>query len=511
MIAVDIPNRPFATEGFTGLMLPDGIFESTIGNQTLNAGLRNVGSTDFGSLQVYVESVSNPGIVVTAQTQTIELPAGASRTLSWAIDVSAAPPGEHYVSFVARRGSDSQRVIKKIFVTRVSFNPATATFSAETPQGTFHVQFHDFAKPGEPCCSPTLKHDFDPRDRKRNFLELVASEYKGHDPNFVFCPPGYLPHSLDATLVPVPTYTGQYGDLPFEDPWWKIILCIIAVLLLVAAGIAAAIGGGEVSVTGGASDDTGSPVPDCCHVRASGGSSNYVAAGLVAAAAAVATAAAFSDDRDPFRRGQDNTPPASASERTIGEGLKARIDYIDPIRPGTAFAIGTKWTYTRTTDAATYTYEVEETNRNVHVVSHYEIDAPNVIRVYQREHFIVKAQFFGPDDKPFSGGELFVQCILAGPSGQYRRFILQDDGVAPDDATNDGTYSGVYDFYREKPDPRGFWHFYVIAQDVNDADPSLPPEQAAKTIGGMVLTHQVTIDYQGGTCPLVPDGDVHVI
>ena len=40
-ITLDIPNRPFATENLSGLMLPDGIFVTTLGRQGINASLRN--------------------------------------------------------------------------------------------------------------------------------------------------------------------------------------------------------------------------------------------------------------------------------------------------------------------------------------------------------------------------------------------------------------------------------------------------------------------------------------
>jgi len=46
---------------------------------------------------------------------------------------------------------------------------------------------------------------------------------------------------------------------------------------------------------------------------------------------------------------------------------------------------------------------------------------------------------------------------------------------------------------------------------VNNAQPDMSPEEAAQIIGGMILTHQLTVSFEGGTCPLVPDGDVHVI
>ena len=160
--------------------------------------------------------------------------------------------------------------------------------------------------------------------------------------------------------------SGQYGDLPFQDPWWKIILCIIAVLLLIASAIAEAVGGsGDVTVSSGSSSgDT----PNCCGVKAEGGGSSYVAAGLAAAAAAVATAAALSDARDPIRRGQDNTLPAPG-EITTNEKLDILINYLEPVALGKPFAIGTKWEYTRFTTGYTYNYRVNETNTNVHILS----------------------------------------------------------------------------------------------------------------------------------------------
>jgi len=61
---VTVPNRPFSTEIITGLMLPDGIFESALGNQRLNAHFRNEDANSV-SVNVYVESVSDPRFVVT--------------------------------------------------------------------------------------------------------------------------------------------------------------------------------------------------------------------------------------------------------------------------------------------------------------------------------------------------------------------------------------------------------------------------------------------------------------
>jgi hypothetical protein len=48
-------------------------------------------------------------------------------------------------------------------------------------------------------------------------------------------PVGWLPLSFDYTVEPNPAYAGQFGPLPFEDPWWKVLLIIVAVLLEIAS------------------------------------------------------------------------------------------------------------------------------------------------------------------------------------------------------------------------------------------------------------------------------------
>jgi hypothetical protein len=147
-----------------------------------------------------------------------------------------------------------------------------------------------------------------------------------------------------------------------------------------------------------------------------------------------------------------------------------------------------------------------------HRETHYEITAPDVIHVLEQQPFIVQGQFFGADEKPFRGEDLFVQCFLVGKGplkGRYHRFIMQDNGSHPDVKSNDGIYTCIFHFDAEKD--QGYWMIYVVAQDVNNAQPNMTPEEAAQIIGGMISTHQLTISFQGGTCPFVPDGYVHVI
>lgn len=530
-MAFVIPNRPFATEPITGLMMPDGVFEAALGKQTINTHVKNTGAAD-ANVQVYVESVSDPGIAVTPATHFLaNADGGVAHLMSWEADFSAATPGAHLISFIVETAAGDVRILKKIWVTRTTFNPADGTFTTTVPEGTMTVGIKDVVRPRdpkcrrqpcrpEPCdCGCDGKKDQDTRlpdgdtgprqTQVTNVLDYLVKGYKGHDPNFVFCPPWYLPKDLHAKVVPTPPYPGQYGDLPFTDPaWWKVVLCIIAALLALAAAIAEAVdGSGEVTVSGGTG---GSTEEDCCGVEASGGGTSYVAAGLLAAAATVATIGLASDERDIFRKGADHTMPANPAELTLAEDLDLTYHYIEPIEFGKPFKIAGDWKYTRTTNASSYSHATTETQANVHLLSKYEINAPDTLLVYKREVFVIEAKFFDENDKQFVGDQLFVQCFLIGPSGQWRKIIMQDNGMPlnADKKANDGIYTGRHFF---STNDKGIWTYFVIAQDINTAQPDMEPEEAAQIIGGMVLTNQLTISFDGGECKFVPDGHVNVI
>lgn len=531
MSSFAIPNRPFATDLITGLMLPDGIFVTMLGRQNLTVHLKNQGANTSASSSVYVESVSHPAISVTADTHNIApMQSQASTAVAWTVDVTNCPAGIHYVSIVVDEGGVKSRLIKKFFVLGVTFDPAKG-FIAEVPEGRMTVKFGELVKPRKRCCAhpgrtetdrePTREDDHraccgkDPKSKTtgkpRRTLEELIRTFRGHRPDFMFCPPGYLLKTAEYSWEPTPGYQGQYGDLPFEDPWWKIALAVLAFLLLVAAGIAEAVdGSGGVTASVEDPPTSSGPVEDCCGVEASGGGTSYIAAGLVAAAAAAATAAGLSDERDAFRVGEDKTPPG-AGETTLAERFAVEFSYPEPVALGRPFVVGADWKYARETDANSYSYNQSDAFNNIHVASSYEVEAPEVaVRANRDLPWIVKARFRDAGSNLFKGEQLFVQCFLIGPSGQWHRYYLQDDGIWPDQAPNDGTYAAYVDFRRIKAQP-GLWLYYVIAQDVNHAQPNMKPEDAAKIIGGMVLTHQLTLSFTEDECPIIPDGHVMVV
>lgn len=173
--------------------------------------------------------------------------------------------------------------------------------------------------------------------------------------------------------------------------------------------------------------------------------------------------------------------------------------------------MNTEWLHTRHTNVTTYTYTQKDTKQNIHVATSYEITASEfAVRDNPDLHWIVKGRFADKNGKLFVGADLFVQCILVGPNGEWHRFYLQDDGNWPDETHADGTCCGRFDFRRVKA-AKGLWNYYVIAQDVNYAKIDMTPEEAAQIIGGMVLTHQLSLSFTEDECPLVPDGHVMVV
>lgn len=524
-----IPNRPFATDLITGLMLPDGLFVTMLGRQNLTVQIKNQGATASAGSAVYVESVSHPAIIVFANTHTLApLDSQATTSVAWTVDMSNCPAGLHFVSLIVDEAGTKTRFIKKFFVLGVTFDPGTG-FVAEVPEGRMTVKFGDLVKSRTRCCARArpIEPDREPprndhergcgcrkdtqtastsfKKPRRTFEEVIRS-FRRHEADFLFCPPGYLLKTAEYAWEPTPAYQGQYSDLPFDDPWWKVVLCVLAFLLLAGAAIAEAVdGSGEVTVSVEDPPSSSGPAEDCCGIEASGGGTSYVAA-----AAAAATAAALSDERDAFRIGEDKTPP-NAGETTLSEKFLVEFSYPEPVALGKPFVVEADWKYGRATDKSSYSHGQTDAHANIHVATAYEVHAPEIANRFNRDDpWIINARFRNAKGDLFTGEQLFVQCFMIAPSGKWYRYVLQDDGIWPDTDANNGTYAAHVDFRRIKAET-GIWSYYVIAQDVNHAQPNMKAEDAAQIIGGMVLTHQLTLSFTEDECPIIPDGHVLVV
>lgn len=306
-IMLEIPYRPYAVRTDDLFQMPDGIFETALG--TYYMGVRVVNRwgltfTDNHVLDISHESraeLAMRGIHIIDAWSQSELAAlgqtqkgtgmvlgpvvpGASRTLYFKVNVSAAAPRKHDVEFICRNmlgmvdpNHSARRVSKKIFVSRTAIDKATGEIVAEVQEGMLRFKLKEIAidcKNGRaarrPC--PPLRHratDSAALDTLRRTLQAlldgkpidpcviqqILACYCSHGPGgggdrpdprkpsdgrFCYDPFYAFPTKFSYVVIPRAPFEGQYGPIPFEDPWWKVLLLIIAVILLIAAALSEA-------------------------------------------------------------------------------------------------------------------------------------------------------------------------------------------------------------------------------------------------------------------------------
>lgn len=202
---------------------------------------------------------------------------GAARTVYFKIDVSGAAPRKHEVEFVCWNvagmqdaNNPARRVRKNIFVSRTSIDQTTGEVVSEVQEGTLRFNLKQFAFDRETAYKgrrrlPKGSAGVDPavqeamREALRAILEgrkvdpceifhLLACHCtdgggpggprdpdKPSDGRFEYDPFYAFPTKFSFTVTPRTPYTGQYGPIPYQDPWWKVLLLIIAFILLIAA------------------------------------------------------------------------------------------------------------------------------------------------------------------------------------------------------------------------------------------------------------------------------------
>lgn len=493
---IQVLTRPFAIEPVTNIMLPDGIFDNAIYNLQIAAHFTNMSSSALTNVTIYLESVGDPGIVSAASTYYFAtIPAGAAVLVKWNANFQFATPGKRLVSFVAKSdGFTSSRSIQQIFVSETRFDSATNSYTCTVEEGALkvsnikgHVPSKEWGEQGDKNCH---------------------------------CPPSLgptVPTGLTMVWTPNPIYTGVRGDLPFSDPWWKILAIIVAIVAAIVAIVAAAVGAGKANFSVGGTVEETNPSVKCCSLKgASGGKPEFTVAGVASAIASGAIAVACSDFADPFFRGQEATPPA-AGEVTVGEHVVADWTLAEAPNAGIPYATDIRWTYQRFTTGATYSHSVSETQVNIHVGGDVEIDTPATVEAFSQ--LWVRAKFNKTDGGLFKGTDLYSFVLFQAPGGLFFVEPLTDDGLGFDPGANDGIYAGslnlevVYRILLENnQDAYGVWRVFVFAQDVNLTKPGTPPEIAAQHIGGFFVASALTITFDPTLpCPLKAQASITVV
>lgn len=494
-----IQRRPFSIEPFTNIMLPDGIFDTALRQQRITCYYTNTSGAPLRKVSIYLESVGDPGIAPVAQTHYFEsIPPGASVRVGWLADFEHGSPGKKLVSFIAQaQGMAFVRTLKHIFVSQTTQNPVTGEYTCTVEEGTLKV-----AK---------LEMHW-PKDRW-----LPCSE------RYQECRPAlgpWVPARMAMVFYPNPPYAGQHSELPFGDPWWKVLAWIVAAIAAIVAIVAAALGFGTAgtAVRGTFEETTGDV--HCCTPDPGGipGRDKLTVAGVASAIATTAAAVGLSDAADPWWRGQAQTAPATG-ELTVAEKVDAVFAYPSGvISAGAPYPVDVRWTYTRQTTGNTYNYSVAETQHNVHVTDGVEVVAPAVHHAFAAP-LVIAARFKRPGGQLYLGDDLYAFCLLRSPDDMYFFLELLDDGIGADQAANDGAYTGsihLEEVYRVLLQHRlrleGLWRVYVFAQDVNDAAPDMAAHLAAQRIGGFMIASALRVRLDASLpCPLQADAAITVV
>jgi hypothetical protein len=501
-VPFQVLTRPFAVEPVTNMMLPDGIFDNAIFNLIIACHCTNQSSATLTNVTIYLESVGDPGIAPVGQTFTFDsISPGASVLVKWSANFQNASPGKPLVSFVAQAdGFDSRRSIQQIFVSQTRYDTTTKTYTCAVPEGALKVSNIRAiasanswgAKGTAGCCS-------------------------GAGGKTIPGLPIWIPTGVTLEWAPNPSYSGLHGELPFSDPWWKILAFIVAVIAAIVAIVEAVKGKGAASASAGGSFDENQPSVSCCTPAVSEQTADDSAAGAAAAVAIAAAAVALSDAADPFWRGQENTPVAPG-EITLGEKVDAKWDLPNPPNAGEPYTADVQWTYHRYTSGNTYTYSVSETQTNIHVCGNVELDTPAVLQGTD-EPLWVRAKFFKSGSTLYKGSQLYAFAALKAPNdGPFFVIPLTDDGLGFDPAANDGIYAGslnlseaLRELLASRLDVYGVWRVFAYAQDVNLTQPGTLPQIAAQHIGGFFVASALHITFDPSLpCPLKAQATVTV-
>jgi len=480
-------------------MLPDGIFDTALKKQWITCFYTNTSGATLHEVTIYLEGVGDPGIVPVAHSHFFpEIKPGASVRVRWLADFEHGTPGKKLVSFIAQAtGMSLVRTLKNIFVSKTTRDSVTGEYTCTVEEGTLKISKLEV---------------IGPRDK----WQPCSERYKDCRPT----KGPWVPANMSMVFYPNPPYAGVHGDLPFSDPWWKILAWIVAAIAAIVAIVAAALGEGTAgTAVSGTFDETTGDV-DCCTPDPGGvpGDDSLTVAGVASAIATGAVAVGLSDGPDPWWRGQEATPPAKG-ELTVAEKVDVVFGY--PSRApnaGAPYPVDVKWEYQRITTGNTYAHSVTETQTNIHVNGGVEVEVPSVHHAFA-EPLIIKARFKRENGKLFVGEDLYAFSLLRSPDDMYFLVNLTDDGIEHDEQPNDGTYTGSIHLERvyrillkHKLKLEGLWRVYVFAQDVNNATPDMLPHIAAERIGGFMVASGLQITFDPTLpCPLQAQATVTVV
>jgi hypothetical protein len=406
-------SRPFAVDANTGLQRVLGVFESEDSVALIGLYVTNNDGFTHTNVQITMSAPMGSGIEMTSPISTIgSLPPGVPTLVFFEADFSGVIPNKYDMNLALE--SDQAGVTNemgRIFTTTTTLNLSDPdfggrpTFRSVIPEGITTVDIETFE--GGPSW----------RSRWAPTRETVLIEH-------------------------TPPFEGQIGPVPYADWFWK------AVGLVGKCGVAFASG---YYIAEGIDEG------DCVKtVAASGG-----------ALMTIAECATWSDDADPFIRGQQNTFP-SLGEKTFKEIVTLNSVFLDEPTFGDDFQAMATWTYTRFTvdsNAVETTYHYAITDE---LVTNAHWGGTHTLQTDRTEYVAGDIAMFTATIEANNGSLLVADeaylAVIVQPSPEIGLFvILSDDGQGADDAAGNGVYSGSLQI--PNTSPPGDWSMSLFAQE----------------------------------------------
>jgi hypothetical protein len=290
---IEVPIRPYAVRTDTFQMMPDGIFETFLGEYYMGVRVKNIWGSDFYADQLLDISQRSRDIMASQGIRVIDSWTGSeldslgqkmngrrivigplkpfeSRTVFFKVDVADARPRKHHVEFECLRwitpdpDNPERRATKNIFVSKSYYDAVNKEMVAECPQGKLRMKLRRVLidkRSARRALRRIMKEPQRPRldmDELKSVLRAVESGRKidlcrilktlrcycecgdmhggkpGRQGRYDFDDFFIWPLEFTYT-VETPPYGGTFSPIPFDDPWWKILLWIIAIILWIAA------------------------------------------------------------------------------------------------------------------------------------------------------------------------------------------------------------------------------------------------------------------------------------
>lgn len=292
---IEVPYRPYAVRIADLEQMPDGIFEAKLGQYYMGVRVKNIWGIPFTSDNVFdiseesradlfqkgiqildswtQEELDVLGQEVTSQGIKIgHLIPEQSRTIYFKIDVTNAQAKKYEVEFICRNikgmtdpNHSGRKTSQQIFISRMEYDSTTNSYHFDLPQGRMVLGidkvaidekgYKESVKAAKNKCKkenqkPDVKElramlksllsgkDIDICEVQRLLSCYCHSSDDGRNPKDLFC---YNPYYLILTkmnlkIFPKAPYSGQFGSIPYDDPWWKVLLAIIAAILALLGG-----------------------------------------------------------------------------------------------------------------------------------------------------------------------------------------------------------------------------------------------------------------------------------